>query len=69
MAYITDTNAAATHRGESALVAALTRLVARFNAWRSYRATYRALSALSDAELNDIGLTRGEIARVSRDAI
>lgn len=67
MAYITNTTA--TPRAESAFVASLTRLVARFDAWRSYRATYRALSALTDAELDDIGLTRGEIAGASRQSI
>lgn len=44
-------------------------LVARFIAWRSYRNTYKALSRLSDAELDDIGINRGDIESISRGAI
>lgn len=44
-------------------------LVARFKAWRSYRATFKALSQLSDAELKDIGITRCDIERLSRGAL
>lgn len=32
---------------------------------RAYRETYNSLSKLSDAELNDIGLSRGEIHYVA----
>ncbi len=39
---------------------------ARILAWRSYRQTVIALSALSDRELDDIGITRGEIKAVAR---
>jgi uncharacterized protein YjiS (DUF1127 family) len=34
-------------------------------AWRNARATEQALAELSDAELRDIGLHRGEIAAVA----
>lgn len=43
-------------------------IVARFQAWRSYRQTVRALSALSDRELDDIGLHRGAIRNYARAA-
>lgn len=65
MAYINETHAA---RGDIALGGSISGLVARWRAWRSYRATLNALSALTDAELDDIGLTRGEIRRVARRA-
>ncbi|MFV0475977.1 MAG: DUF1127 domain-containing protein [Pikeienuella sp.] len=66
MAYITNTTAAA-HNGNG--LGAFSGLVARYNAWRSYRATVRALNALTDAELNDIGLTRGQIELAARGVI
>ena len=43
-------------------------LVARFQAWRTYRRTVRELSALSDRELDDIGLTRSSINNYARAA-
>lgn len=36
-------------------------LVARFNDWNDARMTRNALSQLSDRELEDIGLCRGDI--------
>lgn len=41
-------------------------LFARFEAWRMRRATVRALMQLTDKELDDIGLTRGDIDRMFR---
>jgi uncharacterized protein YjiS (DUF1127 family) len=41
------------------------RLIASFNAWKDARATRKALSALTDRELEDIGLTRSDIASFS----
>lgn len=43
-------------------------LIARFQAWRTYRQTVAELSALSDRELDDIGLTRGAIRNYARGA-
>ncbi len=63
MAYITETQVA---HGDSALAGRIAGLVARWRAWRSYRSTVAALAQLSDAELTDIGLTRGDIHRVAR---
>lgn len=65
MAYMSETHAA---RGDSALGGYVPTLVARWRAWRSYRATVAALSALTDAELDDIGVTRGDIRAVARRA-
>jgi len=41
-------------------------LIARFAAWRIYRRTVAELSALSDRELDDIGLIRSEIPTYAR---
>ncbi|MDO5758215.1 MAG: DUF1127 domain-containing protein [Rhodobacterales bacterium] len=38
------------------------RFAAAFTAWKDARATRKALSVLSDRELDDIGLTRADIA-------
>ncbi|HEY9038786.1 MAG TPA: DUF1127 domain-containing protein [Roseovarius sp.] len=43
----------------------ISRFVASFTAWKDARATRKALSALSDRELDDIGLTRSDIAKFS----
>ncbi len=43
----------------------LTRFVAAFTAWNDARATRKALSVLSDRELEDIGLSRADIASFS----
>jgi uncharacterized protein YjiS (DUF1127 family) len=39
-----------------------------FEARKIERNTYLDLSKLSDRELNDIGIYRGDIARIARDA-
>jgi uncharacterized protein YjiS (DUF1127 family) len=38
----------------------------KLNAWRRYRAAVRELSQLSDHDLSDIGIGRGDINYVSR---
>lgn len=40
--------------------------LAALRAWRDARATERALSRLSDRELDDIGLCRGDIADIAQ---
>lgn len=35
--------------------------------WASYRKTIRELSALDDRELNDLGITRGDIQPLARE--
>ncbi|MTH77650.1 DUF1127 domain-containing protein [Paracoccus aestuariivivens] len=41
------------------------KLLAAVAAWNDARVTKNALSRLSDRELDDIGLTRGDIERVA----
>ncbi len=38
----------------------------KLNAWRQYREAVRQLSQLSDHELSDIGIGRGDIEAVAR---
>ncbi len=40
-------------------------LVATVSAWNDARVTRNALSKLSDHELDDLGLSRGDIANIS----
>ncbi len=41
----------------------------KLNAWRRYREAVRELSQLSDRELEDIGIRRGDIHFIVRGAI
>lgn len=41
-------------------------IASRIQKWRAYRRTYNELSRLSQRELDDLGLHRGEIASVAR---
>jgi uncharacterized protein YjiS (DUF1127 family) len=43
-------------------------IIARIRAYMRYRASVRALSMLSERELADIGLTRGDIDGAAREA-
>ncbi len=49
------------------LVAGVERLIAATAAWRDARATERELRKLSDQQLADVGLLRGQIADVADD--
>ena len=40
----------------------------RIQRWRRYRTTVRELQNLSSRELQDLGLSRGDIRRVARQA-
>jgi uncharacterized protein YjiS (DUF1127 family) len=40
----------------------------RFRRWRRYRDTVRELQGLSTHELNDLGIHRGDISRLAREA-
>lgn len=44
------------------------RMNAALQTWLDVRDTRNALYSLTDRELNDIGLTRGDIERVARSA-
>jgi uncharacterized protein YjiS (DUF1127 family) len=41
-------------------------LAEKLNAWRRYREAVKELSQLSDRELNDIGIRRGDIEFIVR---
>jgi uncharacterized protein YjiS (DUF1127 family) len=41
----------------------------KLNAWRRYREAVRELSLLSDRELNDIGVRRGDIEFIVRQSV
>lgn len=66
---VTDTNRAAPLGSVTAfrLVAAFERAIDAFAAWRSARATEKLLLELSDKQLADIGLHRGEIPALAAD--
>jgi len=51
-----------------ALTALFSTLFARISAYRAYRQTYKALSALDDRELYDLGIFRGRIDEIARGA-
>jgi uncharacterized protein YjiS (DUF1127 family) len=40
----------------------------RYRRWRRYRETVRELSNLSANELKDLGIHRGDISRLAREA-
>lgn len=44
----------------------MSKLAAFFSAWNDARVTRTALNRLTDRELDDIGLCRGDIDRVAR---
>lgn len=44
-------------------------LIRNYRNWRRYRETVTELSRLSNRELNDLGINRGDIALVARKAI
>jgi uncharacterized protein YjiS (DUF1127 family) len=44
----------------------LTWILSRIRAYQRYRQTVRELQRLSDRELNDVGLSRADIAGVAR---
>ncbi len=56
-----------THSAQAAnpFARAMTRLIASFTAWNDARVTRKALSALSDRALEDIGLSRGDINTIT----
>lgn len=41
-------------------------ILGRFKDWQAYRRTVNELSALSNRELNDLGIARADIYRVAR---
>ena len=43
-------------------------LYSRYRRWRRYRETLRELQGLSGRELTDLGIRRGDISRLAREA-
>lgn len=43
-------------------------MIGSFRKWRNYRRTVTELSALSNRELDDLGINRGDIPHVARGA-
>ena len=43
-------------------------MIGSFRKWRNYHRTVSELNALSNRELNDLGLHRGDIRSVARNA-
>lgn len=56
-----DTTRALPHAGTGLFA----RIAGAFQTWNDARVTRKALSALSDRELDDIGLCRGDIERIA----
>ena len=44
-------------------------LIRNYRNWRRYRETVSELSRLSNRELNDLGINRGDIQHVARKAL
>lgn len=44
-------------------------IVASYKTWRKFRETYNELSRLNNRELADLGIHRGEIERVAKQAV
>lgn len=65
---ISNTNERAT-KAQAAKKGATMSLIQNYRNWRRYRETVNELSRLSNRELNDLGIARGEIPSVARRAI
>jgi uncharacterized protein YjiS (DUF1127 family) len=44
-------------------------IIASYKTWRKFRETYNELSRLNNRELADLGIHRGEIERVAKQAV
>ena len=62
-----DTTRSAAPAITGRIIAAIFNVFAAISAWNDARATTAALSKLSDRELDDIGLCRGDIYRVAHN--
>lgn len=67
MAYTTATQAPQTFF-TARFGAAVESVVAHYKLRKLYRETYRSLSALDDRELEDLGLSRAGLQRISWDS-
>jgi len=48
---------------------AMSTILTKLHRWHRYRQTVRELAALSNHQLSDLGLTRGQIESVARRAV
>lgn len=64
---MTTLTSARKHSAHSELESVLSRVANALIVWNERRVTRNALSQLTDRELEDIGLTRGDIPRVARN--
>ncbi|MFT6774382.1 MAG: hypothetical protein ACJA1L_002094 [Paracoccaceae bacterium] len=55
--------------GRSSFATRIAALRRRFQDWRLYRQTMRELSELNNADLSDIGISRGEIRSIAWHAV
>ena len=60
---------ARTKKLEETLIGDDMNLIRNYRNWRRYRDTVNELSRLSNRELNDLGITRGDIPFVARKAV
>lgn len=67
MAYVSN-NAAAASSKDSGVSVFFANVAERFRQYRVFRETYNELSALSDRELSDLGLSRSMIRRLALEA-
>jgi uncharacterized protein YjiS (DUF1127 family) len=44
-------------------------LKSRISTWKRYNRTVSELAALSNRELSDLGIARGDISRIAREAV
>ena len=68
MAYESNLTNSAAASGQSRIAAFFLDLGARVERYRAYTKTLRELNALSNRELDDLGLSRSEITRIARQA-
>lgn len=64
-AFDTTRTAYGSHAGSRRIGSVFAALIGTLTAWNDARVTRNALSGLSDRELDDIGLVRGDIDRVA----
>ncbi|MBO9474801.1 MULTISPECIES: DUF1127 domain-containing protein [unclassified Shimia] len=67
MAYVANSAAVAAPKA-SGLSGIFASLAERFRQYRVYRTTYNELSALSNRELSDLGMSRSMIRRLAIEA-
>ena len=67
MAYLNTTSATG-NRFAAVAASLFETMVTRYKQRRLYRETFDGLSALNNRELEDLGLSRGDLRRVARES-